>query len=172
MRWQLSKSISKCTFTKECGQVHGFRQVLNSNSLCLLTSFWLVYCILHIAHDKWLVFRMRCQGEQPLQIIFILLCSLPFSFVAKDWCTLIRTKHSSKTLLRLVQINVYQSLLKDFSCTIVCSNVVKVVTSVLYKLEILGLEIEEFVGPRPTSLVFPSCSPNPTDILPLQICQF
>ena len=82
MRWQLSKSISKCTFTKECGQVHGFRQVLNSNSLCLLTSFWLVYCILHIAHDKWLVFRMRCQSEQPLQIIFILLCSLPFSFVA------------------------------------------------------------------------------------------
>ena len=110
MRWQLSKSISKCTFTKECGQVHGFRQVLNSNSLCLLTSFWLVYCILHIAHDKWLVFRMRCQGEQPLQIIFILLCSLPFSFVAKDWCTLIRTKHSSKTLLRLVRINVHQSL--------------------------------------------------------------
>ena len=32
------------------------------------------------------------------------------SVPSKDWCTLFRTKHSSKTLLRLVRINVHQSL--------------------------------------------------------------
>ena len=35
-----------------------------------------------------------------------------------DWCMLIRTKHSSKTLLRLVAINVHQSLISIKIATI------------------------------------------------------
>ena len=36
---------------------------------------------------------------------------ISFSFLCKDWCTLIRTKRSSVLILCLVRINVHQSLL-------------------------------------------------------------
>ena len=103
--------------------------------LCLLLLLSLkrqFFLTIFYAFDEWVRLKQRYEKNvsitvwwENFEVIHTLLlkifCTQIFHFCvgkeiiwSKDWCTLIQTKHSSKTLWPLVWINMHQSLYIKF----------------------------------------------------------